>query len=403
MSHLASLRRATRTGALVASALAFGAAAPAAQAAPVDLATATPFVVLGGQSVTNTGPSVLGGDLGVSPGTSLVGFGFPAVVNGATHVNDAVAALAQDDVTTAYTVAAGQPVAPADDLTGQDLGGKVLRAGAYRYASSAQLTGQLTLDAEGDPDAQFVFEIGSTLTTASASSVALVNGASPCNVFWQVGSSATLGSTTVFAGNVLALADISLNSGAAVDGRLLARDGSITLIDNVLDASMCQTPPTTPGGSGTPTGSGSGGGTATGTDGGTAAGTGSGPGAPGTGTATPAAPPSTVKGVTADLDRGTATLRRSPRARCTAGFRATISGRRIRSVVFSVDGRRVRGRSSTGPASRRITLIASPGRHRVSARVTFTDGSRARTLTVAYRACAEALQRPRRGPSRFTG
>ena len=372
MSHVSRLSRPVRAGALIASALAFG--APAAQAAPVNLATATPFVVLGGQSVTNTGPSVLGGDLGVAPGTSLVGFGLPAVVNGATHVNDAVAALAQDDVTTAYGVAAGQPVAPADDLTGQDLGGKSLTAGAYRYASSAQLTGQLTLDAAGDPSAQFVFEIGSTLTTASASSVVLVNGASPCNVFWQVGSSATLGSATAFAGNVLALADISLNAGASVNGRLLARNGSVTLIDNVLDASMCQAPATS-GGSASPTGAGAGGG---------AAGTGllpaSGTGAPGTGGGVPA--PVTVRGRTTELGRGTATLRRSPRARCTGGFRATVRGAMIARVVFSLDGRVVRGRRTTGPASRRISLSAAPGAHRVSARVTFTDGTRARTLTV---------------------
>ena len=107
----------------------------------VNLATASPFVVLGGATVTNTGPSVLNGELGVSPGTALVGFGLPAVVNGATHANDAVAANAQPDLTTAYNVAAGQPVSPANDLTGTDLGNRTLNAGAYRYTSSAQLTG----------------------------------------------------------------------------------------------------------------------------------------------------------------------------------------------------------------------------------------------------------------------
>ena len=210
-----------------------------AQAAPVNLATASPFVVLGGATVTNTGPSVLNGDLGVSPGTALVGFGLPAVVNGATHANDAVAAQAQNDLTTAYNVAAGQPVSPANDLTGTNLGNRTLNPGAYRYSSSAQLTGQLTLDAQGDPNAQFVFEIGSSLTTASASSVVLVNGASPCNVYWQVGSSATLGTTTAFQGNLMALSSISLNNGATVIGRLLARNGQVSLINNVLDASRC--------------------------------------------------------------------------------------------------------------------------------------------------------------------
>src|ERR1700729_1403095 len=127
----------------------------AAQAAPVNLATVNPFVALAGTTVTNTGSSVLNGDLGVAPGTSLTGFGLPAVVNGATHDDDAVAGLAQNDLTTAYGVAAGQAVSPGNNLTGQDLGGKRLTAGAYRYTSSAQLTGQLTLDAAGDPNAQF--------------------------------------------------------------------------------------------------------------------------------------------------------------------------------------------------------------------------------------------------------
>ena len=130
-------------------------------------------MVLGGATVTNTGPSVLNGELGVSPGTALVGFGLPAVVNGATHANDAVAAQAQADLTTAYNVAAGQPVSPANDLTGTDLGNRIAdRRAPTATPRRAQLTGALTLDAQGDPNAQFVFQIGSALTTASASSVA---------------------------------------------------------------------------------------------------------------------------------------------------------------------------------------------------------------------------------------
>ena len=221
----------------------------AANAAPVNLATAQPFVVLGGAGVTNTGPSVLNGDLGVTPGTSLSGFGAPAVVNGATHANDAVAAQAQADLTTAYNVAAGQPIAPGNELTGVDLGGLTLSPGAYGYSTSAQLTGQLTLDAHGDPNAQFVFVIGSTLTTASASSVILTNGASPCNVFWKIGSSATFGSGTAFEGNVMALTSISLNSGVTVLGRALARNGEVTLINDVLTLPGCATETST-----TPTG-----------------------------------------------------------------------------------------------------------------------------------------------------
>ena len=230
-----------------------------ARAAPVNLATAQPFVVLGGAGVTNTGPSVLNGDLGVSPGTSAVGFGAPAVVNGATHVNDAVAAQAQADLTTAYDVAAGQAIPPGNELTGIDLGGLTLSPGAYGFSSSAQLTGQLTLDAHGDPNAQFVFVIGSTLNTASASSVILTNGASPCNVYWKVGSSATFGSGTAFEGNVLALTSISVDSGATFLGRILARNGEVTLINDVLTAPQCSTA-STPG---SETGTGGGGGGAT--------------------------------------------------------------------------------------------------------------------------------------------
>ena len=154
------------------------------------------------------------------------------MVNGATHNNDGVANQAQSDLTTAYNVAAGQ--AETANLTGTDLGNRTLTAGAYRFSSSAQLTGPLTLNAEGNPNAQFVFMIGSTLTTASASSVVLINGASPCNVYWQVGSSATLGSTTAFQGNLMALTSISLNNGATVIGRMLARNGQVSLINNVL-------------------------------------------------------------------------------------------------------------------------------------------------------------------------
>ena len=172
-------KRGRRAGIALVAALACIVAAVTAQASPVGLGTTQPFVVLAGSTATNTGPSVLNGDLGVAPGTALVGFGLPAVVNGATHAADAVAAKAQLDLTTAYDVAASQPVPPGNVLTGTDLGNRTLGAGAYRYATSAQLTGPLTLDAAGDPNAQFVFEIGSTLTTASASSVLLVNGASP--------------------------------------------------------------------------------------------------------------------------------------------------------------------------------------------------------------------------------
>ncbi|UKZ70989.1 uncharacterized protein TrAtP1_011957 [Trichoderma atroviride] len=159
--------------------------------AQVNLGTALSFAVLGGSAVTNTGPSIISGNVGVYPGSAISGFPPGVVVNGVIHMTDAVAAQAQADVTTAYNVAAGLP--PDTDLTGQDLGGMTLVAGVYSFSTSAQLTGALVLDGQGDSSSVWVFQIGTTLTTATASSVILIGGASPCNVFWQVGSSATIG------------------------------------------------------------------------------------------------------------------------------------------------------------------------------------------------------------------
>ncbi len=220
--------------------------AVSAAIAPTVLGTAQSFLVLGGSTVTNTGPTtVTGASLGVSPGTAVTGFPPGIVVApGTIHAADAVAAQAQSDVTTAYNTLAGQ--ARTATLTSQDLGGKTLTQGVYFYATSAQLTGQLILDAKGDPSAVFVFQIGSTLTTASSASVLLTNGASPCNVYWQVGSSATLGTTTRFIGNILALTSIGLNTGATVVGRALARNGAVTLDTNAFTIGGCAptvTPP----------------------------------------------------------------------------------------------------------------------------------------------------------------
>jgi hypothetical protein len=206
-----------------------------ARADSVNLGTAGNFAVLAGSTVTNTGPTVInGGDVGVSPGTAITGFPPGIVVPPfIIHSADAATLQAQNDLTTAYNAAAG--LAPTQDLTGQDLGGLTLLPGVYFFSSSAQLTGTLTLNALNDPNAEFVFQIGSTLTTASNSSVITVNSGSlpGCDVFWQVGSSATLGTDTAFEGHILALTSITMNTGASIlDGSALARNGAVTLDDN---------------------------------------------------------------------------------------------------------------------------------------------------------------------------
>jgi Ice-binding-like len=204
----------------------------------VDLGTAGNYAVLAGSTVTNTGNTVInGGDVGVSPGSAITGFSPPGTVTAPYTIDNADAAAAQNDLTTAYNTAAG--LAPTQDLTGTDLGGLTLTPGVYFFSSSAQLTGTLTLNDEGDPNAQFVFQIGSTLTTASNSTVATINDGDStmpgCTVFWQVGSSATLGTGTDFEGHILALTSISMNTGADIlDGSALAENGAVTLQDNTI-------------------------------------------------------------------------------------------------------------------------------------------------------------------------
>ncbi|HEX7395439.1 MAG TPA: ice-binding family protein [Anaerolineaceae bacterium] len=203
------------------------------------LGTVTSYAVLAGSTATNTGSTVVNGDLGVSPGSAFTGFPPGIVVPpGTIHAANAVALQAQNDLTTAYNGLTNQ--ACDVNLTGQDLGGLTLTPGVYCYDSSAQLTGTLTLNAQGDPNSVFVFQIGSTLTTASNSSVLITNGGSACNVFWQVRTSATLGTTTAFQGNILALTSITLNTGAGiVPGRALARNGAVTMDTNDISIEMC--------------------------------------------------------------------------------------------------------------------------------------------------------------------
>lgn len=231
-------------GALLVLGLTWSGASPAYAADPILLGTAESFAVLAGSEVTNTGATVVSGDLGVSPGTAVSGFPPGQVNNGTQHVADAVALQAQNDLTTAYLQAANSPTDT--DLTGTDLGGLTLIPGVYEDTSDMQLTGTVTLDAEGDPNAVFIFKAGSSLTTASGSSVNLINGASPCNVFWQVTSSAVLGTGTDFVGTVMALTSASLNTGADVVGRVLARNAAVTLDTNVITAPGCAAPTSTP-------------------------------------------------------------------------------------------------------------------------------------------------------------
>lgn len=209
--------------------------------AQLDLGLARGFAVLGASTVTNTGPTVITGDVGVSAGSAVTGFP-PGTVNGSMHMTDATAAQAQIDAMGVYTTLSG--MAPNADLSGQNLGAiGTLTAGVYFFATSAQLTGTLTLDAQGHPDAIFVFRIGSTLTTASASVVRLINGADACNVYWQVGSSATIGTSTVFMGTILALASITMNTGATIlDGRAIALTGAVTLDSNTITTDCIPAP-----------------------------------------------------------------------------------------------------------------------------------------------------------------
>ena len=196
------------------------------------LGSADSYAVLGASTVTNTGPTVLSGNLGLAPGTSITGFLPGTVTNGATYVN-ADAELAQAGALAGYVSLAA--LAPTHTLTGQDLGALTLFPGVYFYASSAQLTGPLTLDFEGFNNADVVFQIGSTLTTASDASVIVVNQGLNDNLYWQVGSSATLGTGTQFAGDILANTSITLNTGADITcGSAIALHGAVTLDTNVI-------------------------------------------------------------------------------------------------------------------------------------------------------------------------
>jgi ice-binding like protein len=209
-----------------------------AQTAP-SLGTAQNFAVLGSTTVTNTGPSVITGDLGVYPGTAVTGFPPGIVDGGSTYAADAQAKQARADATTAYGDLAGQTCNTTYAVP-TDLGGMTLVPGVYCFASSAAITGTLTLNEEGNPDSVFIFFVPKTLITASNASVAIINGAQQgCDVFWHVGSSATLGTGTNFIGTVIALTKIALDTNATMSGRALALNGEVTLDSNAVSANSC--------------------------------------------------------------------------------------------------------------------------------------------------------------------
>lgn len=212
-------------------------------AGSVGLGTAGNFAVLAGTTITNTGATTITGDVGLHPGKAATGF-TTVTLHGVKHLGDGVALKAKNALVTAYNEAAGaKPVKKVPT----ELGGKTLKQGVYASATLG-LTGTLTLNGPG----VFIFQAGSTLITASNSKVALINGASACNVYWQIGSSATLGTTTSFKGTIMALTSIALKNGATLQGRAFARNGAVTMIHNTINSSAC-TPPATDQIASTPT------------------------------------------------------------------------------------------------------------------------------------------------------
>jgi hypothetical protein len=370
-------RQARAAGSVLALAL-MAALASTAHAASVPLGTADSFAVLAGTTVTNTGPSGIGGDLGVSPGAAVIGFPPGTVAAGTIHAADAVALQAEGDLATAYNDAAGRS---STATISADLAGRTLIPGVYTSASSLGLSGDLTLDARGDPNAVFVFQAGSTLTAGSASRVLLTGGAQACNVFWQVGSSATIGTSSAFTGNVLALTSISLKTGATLQGRALARNGAVALDTNTVTKAVCATPTSGASGAGGTTG------------------------APGTGTANGVPSAGRTNGAPGAGSTAEASARMSGPRRCVRGqFAARVTGREIARVTFFVDGRRRRTVAATGGRTvfslRVDPLGQNLGMHRITAKVRFTadSGATARTLRLVYQRCAKAAVRPR-----FTG
>ncbi len=356
--------------------LILGLAATSQAATAIGLGTADSFALLAGSGITNTGPSVTNGDLGTAPTPAVTGFGGApnGTVNGSIHQADALAGQAQADLTAAYNNAAGQ--GPVIKLA-TELGGQTLTAGVYNSGSGTfGITGTLTLNAQGNPNAVFIFKTASTLITASASRVRLINGAQACRLYWKVGSSATLDTTSSFAGNILALQSISVNNGVAVNGRLLARNGAVTLINDTVTRPQCVA-----GGAGTDT------------DGGRSGGRGDGNGG---GNARPNIQINHVPG-TGGPNPGPG----GGGANCTAkGFKAKINisgGSKMRRVDVFVDGERIK-RSTNKHFS---VWVRVSGLHagRNTIRVVAVDvKGRRDTASRGFRRCARAVSSPN-----FTG
>jgi hypothetical protein len=375
----------------------------------VGLGTADSFSVLAGSTVTNTGPTTLTGDLGVSPGTAITGFP-PGTVNGTVHANDGVALQAHNDLVTAYNDAAGRS---SSATVSADLAGSTLIPGVYTSASSMGLSGDLTLDAQGDPGAVFVFQAGSSLIAGSGSRVLLTGGAQACNVFWQVGSSATIGTGSAYVGNILALTSISLTTGATLNGRALARNGAVTMDTNTVSRSTCAAASSTPQSTTTtsPTDGSGGDGSGLGTTG-TGTGTTPGPGTtpePGT-TGTPGGDANPLPTPARTAKTGRASRRRCDHVRLAGRI---LAGTEPGSYRFQFGRTRRYGRST---ASRRVAASATS--LRVQARIrnlrretvfhyrlvsTRAGGRTSFGRDRTFRSCARAAQVSPAAPSPPTG
>jgi hypothetical protein len=201
--------------------------------ATVPMAGASTLAILAGSAISNTGATRITGDLALSPGTSVGGFP-PGILVGTQHINDNIATQAKLDLTAAYNNAAGRTCTDIVTLSG-NIGGLTLTPGLYKSTSSLSISsGDVTFDAKGNANAVFIIQIASTLTTTSGRKVILSGGASASNIFWQVGSSATFGTTSVFKGTIMAMQSITFNTGATLDGRGLARNGAVVMAGNTI-------------------------------------------------------------------------------------------------------------------------------------------------------------------------